>query len=172
MPPAVAQTFSNHGGDQRIQTYALSPRPLHQSCVKGFGNSLSPLAAGGGEGAWRRNRIAKFLERQQAAPQSVAVRHAAGNVGKFDQVPPALVTSERANAERVISEYLSFRSVSSYKHVAAFPSRVRQRAVSCYRSGHVPVSKIALIPQVEVIIFRPEWATPGTNHMRWLQPDG
>jgi hypothetical protein len=91
----VAQTFRDHGCDERIQTYALSPGPLHQPCVKGLGNSLSPLAAGGREGAGRRNRIAKFLDCQQTALQSVApvndcffggfaVRHAAGNIGKFD----------------------------------------------------------------------------------------
>ena len=95
---AFAEPLRDHGGDKRIQAYSFSPSPLHQACMKSLGNSLSPLAASGSERAGRWNRIAKFLERQQTAFQDVApindrfsggfaVRHATGNVGKFDQIP-------------------------------------------------------------------------------------
>ena len=131
---AAAEPLRDHGRDEGVQTDVLLSRALHQACVKGLGNSLSPLATGGSERAGRRNRIAKFLERQQSALQSVApvndrflgafpVRHTAGHVGKFDQVPSTLVLGEGAHGERII-----FRSQSVF-HSA--PSSLSISATNC-----------------------------------------
>jgi hypothetical protein len=75
--------------------------------------------------------------------------------------------SETSARELSISDQ-DVRSPNSCGRVGVRDATAR----SAYRSGQEARSKIAATPQSEVNILGPEWATSGTNHIRWFQADG